>query len=269
MAATARERSRLRPAQLIHFRNFARKVYCILTIKVYMSIRMKQICSFTIWYSYVDLNWTDGGHEGSVGLIKTINLKVLGGGGGGVDWEEGSVEVGQTRAAMRLYPLPFTNPSPQYPGFEFSYQQSDCHLAVYRPPVFYSTRCRFGSFLNILFHNHYQKRRLVQQIYKRRFSLRAISLSSFDYCILFLEALQFNKHTGYWQYEILPPLIIQCNSCKLSSKLDSLIYSITHLVSFIITIEFCLSLENINCLKLLTKIASWIYNFKLTISWPT
>lgn len=35
-------------------------------------------------------------------LIKTINLKVLGGGGGGVDWEEGSVEVGQTRAAMRL-----------------------------------------------------------------------------------------------------------------------------------------------------------------------
>lgn len=56
---------------------------------------------------------------------------MLGGGGGGVDWEEGSVEVGQTRAAMRLYPLPFTNPSPQYPGFGFRTVASSSQTVIW------------------------------------------------------------------------------------------------------------------------------------------
>lgn len=45
------------------------------------------------------------------------------GGGGGVDREEGSVEVGQTRAlggCIAALPLPFARLSPKYPGFGFS-----------------------------------------------------------------------------------------------------------------------------------------------------
>lgn len=138
-------------------------------------------------------------------LIKTINLKVLGGGGGGVDWEEGSVEVGQTRAAMRLYPLPFTNPSPQYPGFGFSTVATSSQTVIwpYKATCILQRQMSIWLFPEYIVPQPLSKRRLVQQIYKRRFSLRTISLSSFDYCILFLEDLQFNKHPGYWQYLIL------------------------------------------------------------------
>lgn len=102
-------------------------------------------------------------------LIKTINLKVWGGVGVGLELTERRVvwkwvKHGRWVAAMRLYPLPFTNPSPQYPGFGFGrVANSQTVVSPYIGHLYSTTPDVDLALLCIYFlYNHYQKGGLAE-----------------------------------------------------------------------------------------------------------